>query len=99
MAKRNLLVCSGSHCGKKLRKQRDLQERLDRLPVEITRVGCQKICRGPVIGIRVDDELQWFERMSSKKALQALVALVDGKEMRKPLKKRRNEKRMGKLRT
>jgi hypothetical protein len=105
MATRTLLLCSGGHCRKALRKRGDVHEALENLPVEITRVGCQKICRGPVVGVQIHDEWQWFERMSSKKALQALATFVadsehgEGTEMGKPLRKRRNHKRTGRLRT
>ncbi len=70
-----------------------------RLPVEVTRVGCQKVCKGPVVGLAVDGEWQWFERMSSRKAVEALAQLVEGGTVAKPLRRRRNEKRAGKRRS
>ncbi len=70
-----------------------------RLPVDVSRVGCQKVCRGPVIGVAVDGEWQWFERMDSRKALDALVDLVAHDALGKPLRKRRDKKRSGKRRS
>lgn len=98
MPRRTLLLCSGSHCRKALREDDRLERVVSRLPVEVIRVGCQKVCRGPVIGISVGGEWQWFERMSSKKALRALADLVERDALAKPLAKRRDAKRAGKRR-
>ena len=32
-------------------------------------VGCQKICSGPVVGLKVDGRMEWFSRVDSLKAL------------------------------
>ena len=98
MAERTLLVCAGSHCRKALRKGDRLQESVSRLPVKVTRVGCQKVCRGPVVGLVVDGRYQWFERMDSRKAIAALEDLLQGDTLGKPLEKRRSRKRAGKRR-
>jgi len=78
-------------------------DRFDRsvagLGVDIERVGCQKVCRGPVVGVAIDGRWQWFERMDSPKALRALEQLVDDDTLGKPLRKRRSKKRAGKLRS
>lgn len=97
--RRTLLVCGGSHCRKALRKNDRLTGAVAQLPVDVTRVGCQKICHGPVIGIEVGGKLEWFERMSSKKALGALAKLVGKDTVGKPLRKRRNAERSGKIRS
>lgn len=98
MGKPKLLICRGSHCRKRLDKHPNVIETLSGLPVEIGRVGCQKVCRGPVVGYEVDGEWQWFERIDSKKALRALADLVADDPLPKPLRKRRHAKRAGRVR-
>jgi len=98
MSKRRLLVCRGSHCRKRLDRNQDVQTALEALPVELAHVGCQKVCRGPVVGYEVDGRWQWFERIDSKKAIRALADLVAEEEIPKPLRKRRRPKRAGRVR-
>ncbi len=98
MAERTLFVCTGSHCRKALQKGDRLQEAVSKLPVKVTRVGCQKVCRGPVVGVAVGGRHQWFERMDSRKAIAALEALLEDDTLGKPLEKRRSRKRAGKRR-
>ncbi len=64
----------------------------------IVKVGCQKVCEGPVAGLKVDGRLEWFERLDSSKAVDALVKLVnggDGGKLPPSLAKRRSSKRSG----
>jgi len=98
-AKRKLLVCTGSHCREELRKSICLQEAVEQLPVDVTHVACQKVCKGPVVGVSIDEEWQWFEKMGSRKAVRALVELIEQGSISKPLRKRRDRKRAGKRRT
>jgi (2Fe-2S) ferredoxin len=98
VARRKLLVCVGSHCRKVHARDHGVRDYLERLPVEIESVGCQKVCRSPVLGVEVDGAWQWFEGMDSKKALRALRELVLDDRLAKPLRKRRNEKRAGRVR-
>ena len=72
MGRRTLLVCRGSHCRKKLARNGRVIRTLERLDVELETVGCQNVCRGPVIGARVAGDWEWFERVRSRKALGAL---------------------------
>ncbi len=53
----------------------------------------------PVVGLSIDGTLQWFRRMDSRKALRALVELVEDGTIAKPLLNRRDRKRAGKLRS
>ncbi len=62
-------------------------------------MGCQKVCKGPVVGLDVDGELQWFRKMDSGKAVDALQDFVDEGRLAKPLKRRRDPKRAGKRRS
>jgi len=98
VARRKLLLCKGSHCRKVHARDPRVKEYLARLPVAVETVGCQKVCRPPVVGVEIDGAWQWFERMDSKKALRALRDLALDDRLEKPLRKRRNEKRAGKVR-
>lgn len=98
MTRPKLLLCTGSHCRKALTKHGLLQQTVSALPVEVTRVGCQKICRGPVVGVRIDGRWEWFEKMGSRKAVDALAELVERNTLRKRLDKRRSRKRSGRVR-
>ena len=69
-----------------------------RLPVPVTYVGCQKVCKGPVVGIAFDGELHWFRRMDTRKAWAALAGLGEDGALARPLRKRLERKRRGKLR-
>jgi hypothetical protein len=103
-----LLVCEGHDCVK--RGADALAERLGRVGIEATRVRCQKICDGPVIGVGGRAKPTWFERVDSAKAECALIELVDGggldrrldpqidRQLDKVLRKRRVRAREGKLR-
>ncbi len=99
MAKPVLLLCRGSRCRKRLEKSPNVEKALASLPVRLTRVGCQKVCRGPVVGYAIGGEWQWFERVDSKKALRALADLVADDTLPGPLRKRRHAKRAGRLRS
>jgi hypothetical protein len=62
----------------------------------VDEVRCQKICHGPVAGIEVDGRMEWFERVSTRKAMVGLKRVVDGKrEVAGALKKRRVKKHYG----
>jgi hypothetical protein len=66
--------------------------------LRVTRVGCQKICKGAVTGIDVNGRMEWFERVDRPKPMVALARLAQrggvGK-ISKPLAKRRVVKRSG----
>ncbi|MGH9036304.1 MAG: hypothetical protein ACRD0O_11120 [Acidimicrobiia bacterium] len=85
-------------CGK-CAGHRRLGRALDRETLApIVKVGCQKVCHGPVAGLAVDRRMEWFGRLDSQKALNALVKLVNGTGGRKlppSLAQRRSSKRSG----
>ncbi len=91
-----VFVCSGKHCSKCSAKTRKMLDAMK--GVSMVEVGCQKICDGPVLGLAIDDRLQWFARVDSEKSRRALVTLITDGELKKPLKKRRVPKRSGKRR-
>lgn len=42
----------------------------------IRTVRCQKVCEGPVIGLRIEGRMEWFERMGGSNSLDALDRLI-----------------------
>lgn len=64
----------------------------------IVKVGCQKVCKEPVAGLMVNHRMEWFDRLDSDKAIEAMVRFVrDGGtgKLPGPLEKRRDGKRSG----
>jgi hypothetical protein len=69
-----------------------------RTSATVKTVRCQKVCDGPVAGLRVDGRMEWFEKMDGSKQLKAMVCLIEQrppKKLPKPLKKRRSRARSG----
>ena len=85
-------VCRGSKC-KKRKVPKKLAKRL-----QVQEVKCQKVCRGLVVGIRVDGTLEWFKRVNSKKDVKALRKIARGGGVARRLADKRSKKRSGKLR-
>ncbi len=90
-------VCTGKHCRKQVEAQRLLLGSLGTDAI-LHLVGCQNVCKGPVVGVEVDGTVEWFKRIDTHKSVGALVKLSRGKRLRKSLAKRRVKKRRGKLR-
>jgi (2Fe-2S) ferredoxin len=89
-------LCTGKSCRKMRRESAALRESLG--VARIREVDCQGVCDGPVVGVEVDGEVAWFERVDSDKARRQLRAFVDGNpELRKSLKKRRVRRLAGVL--
>jgi hypothetical protein len=65
---------------------------------EITLVGCQKICEGPVCGVEIDGELTWFEDVTGRETRRSVVDLVCNGGIGDLLRNREIPKRAGKLR-
>ena len=71
---------------------------LKRTNASVRTVRCQKVCEGPVAGLRLDGRMEWFERMDGGKPLKAMAELLLQKpptKLPKPLKKRRSRERSG----
>jgi hypothetical protein len=67
-----------------------------RLGVDVEEVRCQKVCKGPLVGLAVGGRLEWFKRASGAKAFAGLAAIVrDGQPPNKSLQKRRVRKLSG----
>ena len=98
MKETTLFVCAGRHCRKAFAREASNAKHLSRLAVPIRYVGCQKVCKGPVVGLRIDGELQWFRQVDSRKAWDALAELIEDGTLARPLRKRMDRKRSGRLR-
>ena len=98
MSRSKLLLCKGSSCRKALARDARLEKMVAALDVDVSRVGCQKICKGPVVGVRIDGSWEWFARVDTGKAVEALGDLVAEGRLRKRLAKRHVRKRSGRLR-
>jgi hypothetical protein len=92
-----VFVCHGRSC-RHHKGYDQLRDRLDAV-AEVTKVRCQRICNGPVVGLEIDSSIEWFERVRSEKVQRRLVDFVAGRgRMRRSLAKRRVAKRGGRLR-
>jgi hypothetical protein len=66
--------------------------------VKVKKVGCQKICRGPVAGLKVRGRMEWFARVDRAKPMVALLRAADPrhtKRIRPALESRRVARRSG----
>ncbi len=90
-------VCRGSDCRKKRAKRAALIDELE-LHAEVCEVRCQKICRGPVFGLELDGELQWFSGNTGSKERKQAAQLVTNGKVARSLAKRRSKRRAGKMR-
>jgi hypothetical protein len=90
-------LCRGSDCTKERRAQERVLE-LVTGRARVIPVKCQKVCDGPVLGLEIEGEIEWFERVSGKAARAALAAWLDDGTLQKALQKRRVKKRSGRIR-
>jgi hypothetical protein len=86
---------------RKCKKHGRLQSFLEDVAgVQVTTVGCQKVCTGAVVGLEVNGRMEWFQRVNRPKAMAALARLAErgGKgKAPKRLAKRWVAKRSGRL--
>jgi hypothetical protein len=45
--------------------------------VKVKKLGCQKICKGPVAGLKVRGRMEWFARIDRAKPMVALLRAAD----------------------
>lgn len=93
---RTVHVCRGSDCKAETKASKKLRKLL-KGRARVRAVGCQKVCEGPVIGLEVDGQLEWFENVRGE-ARDALEVWLEDGRLKKALRKRRVKKRAGKLR-
>ena len=97
MPRPTVLVCRGKNCVERKKARQRLEQALGEV-AEVERVGCQKICSGPVVGVQIEGQLEWFRRIRGSKSRRAVVELLAEQKLDKRLRKRRAKKRSGKLR-
>ena len=91
-----MYVCTGSDCRKRSKELRAITKDLG--DVEICAVKCQKICKGPVVGVEVQGRLEWFSKLKDVKLQEQFRRLVQTGELKKRLRSKMSRKRSGKLR-
>ena len=97
MKRPTVFVCRGSSCRKRVAYEA-VRARLGEV-ADVSDVRCQRICRGPVVGVAIDGSLEWFERIRSEKTQKQMIEFIaGGGRLRPRLEKRRVEKRAGRLR-
>jgi (2Fe-2S) ferredoxin len=89
-------VCHGKDCRKRKKRFEALRARL--AGQQVRPVKCQDICKGPVVGVEVDGRWEWFKRVDTDQAIEAVLKLLERGEIPKRLKEHRVKKRRGKLR-
>jgi hypothetical protein len=67
---------------------------------DVVPVRCQKICSGPVAGVKIGGHIEWYDRLDTGKRLAGLRKLAKGTATKpvKALAKRRVGKRADRLR-
>ena len=99
MRKRRVFVCTGKHCRKAAAGVGGFDEALASLPGRLTPVGCQKVCKGPVVGVSpADGGVEWFRKVDSPKAWRGLARLLEEGHLSGALRKRRQKSRAGRVR-
>lgn len=92
-------VCMSGDCRKgRPNAHRKLRAALDEAGVPVKPVRCQKVCKGPVVGVTVGGELHWLRRVAGADLRADLLKLLRKGRWPKALKRRRSRKRRGKLR-
>lgn len=90
-------VCHGSDCRKKKKEWKALNESLGEQGT-VCPVRCQKICKGPVVGVEVSGRLEWFSKLKKKTLHSQFIALTQRGAVTTRLKTHLCKKRRGKLR-
>jgi hypothetical protein len=98
MSKSRVFICKGGDCFKEGASRRSLIAALRAAKLEVHGVKCQKICKGPVAGLKMSGEVHWYGRLSKVKVQADFVSLARGGKPSERLKKRHFKKRDGKLR-
>jgi len=92
-----VLVCQGSGCHKKAKLRKKLVAALEGV-ADVQWVRCQKVCKGPVVGVGIDGTLEWFCRVKDEKSRRAFVTLLTKGKLKKRLRKQRVARLSGVLR-
>ena len=92
----SVYVCEGKDCRKRWQKEK-LSKVLDDLGVDSKSVKCQKICKGPVVGFKLKNQVEWFSKLRGKEGCKALRQALKENQPKK-IWTHREKKRSGKLR-
>jgi hypothetical protein len=92
-----VLVCRAKHCTERAAAGAALLRQLDGV-ARVQPVRCQKICKGPVVGVCLDGRWEWFRRIRGPKSRQALLKLVTDSQLGQRLERRRARGHSGKRR-
>jgi hypothetical protein len=89
-----LLVCTGKDC----RRDAGFDEIVELAAEvgEVREVPCQDICKGPVVGIGIGDDVRWYTRVRKRRMRAAVLRSLrrggfDGALADHEARKRRNE--------
>ncbi|MBW2522855.1 MAG: hypothetical protein JRI23_01705 [Deltaproteobacteria bacterium] len=88
-------VCSGKRCSDHPKRHKQLVRTIEE-EGRVVDCGCVKICHGPVAGLEIDGQLEWFRGLHSHKSIERFRKLVEKGKLSKSLEKRRVSKRRGK---
>jgi hypothetical protein len=91
-----LYLCTGGDC-QKCKGFGKLNKLLNNADVTVKPVRCQKVCKGPVVGLTVKGKVEWFLNMRGKKTRSALRSYLVDNDL-DPLWTYRSKKRSGKMR-
>ena len=92
-------ICTGDSCRKKKSALKKLYSALGKQDgIEFHEVRCQKVCSGPVVGIRVKGKWEWFTKIRKPRHYSAILKTLSRGRIAKRLIDRREKKRSGKCR-
>ena len=97
IVEQTVYVCKSSDCRKRKRVFQELKTELAE-HVNVCEVKCQKICSGPVVGVEVDGELEWFKKLRDPSVRRDLIELLKNRTLSARLKAHIVKARRGKLR-
>ena len=96
---RAVYICTGSSCRKKKSAYKKLCAALkEQEDIELKEVRCQKICSGPVVGLRITGKWEWFSKVRRSRDYTAIIDSLTRGKITKKLAERREKKRSGKHR-
>jgi len=92
---KSLFVCRSKDCRKHRRDIVRIVEATASVcdPVD---VKCQGICKGPVVGFKINKRFEWFKKLRGAKACKALVRSIERDSIVKDLKGFHVKRRSGK---
>ena len=92
-----VLICRGKDCRKKKEANRRLRQDVSEV-ASVTDVKCQKICDGPVLGVKVDGDWEWFKKIKKRYDRKAVLVAIQEGRLTKGARRKRVKSRSGKRR-